>query len=83
MTSPASEVVNLSPDHSGAREVFEVASVLFLPFTQRRSKYFNMSSKSLGNGTSDPNWSKDYRDTKDVPWYLDSLDSKVTSEVSP
>ena len=42
-----------------------------------------MSSKALENDTSDPHWSKDYRDTKDVPWYLDSLNSKVTPEVSP
>ena len=32
--------------------------------------------------TSDPDWSKAYRNTKDVPWYLDSIDRKVTPEVS-
>ena len=41
-----------------------------------------MSSKLAEKSTSDPDWSKNYRNNKDVPWYLDNIDSKVTPEVS-
>ena len=41
-----------------------------------------MSSEPAKRETSDPDWSKAYRETKDVPWYLDSIDNKVTPEVS-
>ncbi|KAL2036564.1 hypothetical protein N7G274_010701 [Stereocaulon virgatum] len=40
-----------------------------------------MSPNSSQKGTSEPDWSKAYRNTTDVLWYNPDIDSKVNSEI--